>query len=166
MTHYKRLMQILAWLAVAAWMIVIFSMSNQKADESSELSTSTTEIILAQVYPDFESLTESEQQELVANAEYATRKTAHMTEYLVLSALITVALLFNKIEPVKRAAVTVCICCAYAVTDELHQLFIDGRSPRATDVLIDTLGAVVFAAIYLLAVFLINKRKEKKLMQK
>lgn len=166
MTHYKRLMQILAWLAVIAWMIVIFSMSNQKAEDSSDLSTSTTEKILTHIYPDFEKLPEAEQHELVANTEHATRKTAHMTEFFILSALITTALLFNKMEPFKRAAAAVGICCAYAVTDELHQLFINGRSSRATDVLIDTLGAAAFAAIYLLAALLINKRRKKKLMQK
>ena len=35
------------------------------------------------------------------------------------------------------------VAVAYAVTDEVHQLFVPGRSGRITDVLIDGAGAVV-----------------------
>jgi VanZ family protein len=36
---------------------------------------------------------------------------------------------------------------AYAVTDEWHQSFVEGRSGRVTDVLIDALGAAVALAL-------------------
>jgi VanZ family protein len=39
------------------------------------------------------------------------------------------------------------IAVIYAATDEFHQSFSPGRHPRATDVLIDSLGAAIGAAL-------------------
>jgi VanZ family protein len=35
------------------------------------------------------------------------------------------------------------LCILYAITDEYHQSFVPGRSPRGMDVGIDALGAVL-----------------------
>jgi VanZ family protein len=40
------------------------------------------------------------------------------------------------------------ICIIYAVSDELHQLFVPGRGCQLKDVIIDTAGAVSGTAIY------------------
>ena len=52
----------------------------------------------------------------------------------------------------------------YAVTDELHQFFVPGRSARIFDVGIDTFGVITGVLIYLVIIKLINfikKRKQK-----
>jgi VanZ family protein len=41
----------------------------------------------------------------------------------------------------------VLIATAYAVTDEIHQGFVSGRSAQVRDVLIDTAGALVGVAL-------------------
>lgn len=72
------------------------------------------------------------------------RKAAHMTEYALLSLLWWRALRTD--SPLPAALIAV----AYAVTDEWHQSFVDGRHAAATDVLIDaigvTLGVLAFRA--------------------
>ncbi len=165
MSSYKRLLQITAWLAVVAWMIVIFSMSHQKAEQSSELSTSTTQKIFEQLHPTFNELPEEEKQQLIEKTETAVRKTAHMSEYFILSALIIIALLFNNISHKKRALFAIALCCAYAVTDEIHQIFIDGRSCKVTDILIDAFGIILCAVIYLMIAYIIKKTKNRKLLR-
>ena len=45
----------------------------------------------------------------------------------------------------------------YAISDEIHQSFIPGRSPQVTDVLIDTMGVI----LGILLVILVIKIKEK-----
>lgn len=165
MSSYKRLLQITAGLAVVAWMIVIFSMSHQEAKQSSELSTSTTQKIFERLHPTFNELPEEKKQKLVKTTETAVRKTAHMSEYFVLSALIIIALLFNNITHKKRALLAIALCCAYAVTDEIHQIFIDGRSCKVTDILIDTFGAALCAVIYLMIVYIVKKHKKRKLLR-
>lgn len=50
----------------------------------------------------------------------------------------------------------------YACTDEIHQLFVPGRSGQFRDVMIDSLGA--FIGILILSIFLmiINHLKKRK----
>lgn len=76
-------------------------------------------------------------------SEHIVRKTAHVVLYFVLGALIC-----NVVwEYVKRWSVvlltSVTVACLYAVSDELHQLFVGGRSAQVTDVLLDTVASVV-----------------------
>ena len=154
----KRFFQCLAWLLVILWMVLIFSFSGQTAEVSGKISSSTTAKIIAQIYPGFDSLSPDEQAEIIDTAEHFVRKIAHLTEYFILSALLVFALLFNDFLPINRAILVVLISLVYAATDEIHQLFVSGRACRLSDILIDTSGAAIFAALYLLVVKLFNKK--------
>ena len=46
----------------------------------------------------------------------------------------------------------------YACSDEVHQLFVAGRSGQASDVLLDTFGAMVGVGVY----YLLFKKKMKE----
>jgi len=39
-------------------------------------------------------------------------------------------------------------CLFYAASDEIHQLFVPGRGAKATDVLIDGIGALIGIGLY------------------
>lgn len=156
----KRIFQCLAWLLVLLWMGLIFSFSGQTAEVSGEISSSTTSKIIAQIYPGFDSLSPDEQAETIDTAEHLVRKIAHLTEYFILSALLVFALLFNDFMPINRAILAVLISLIYAATDEIHQLFVSGRACRLSDILIDTCGAAIFAAIYLLVVKSLNRKSK------
>jgi VanZ family protein len=70
------------------------------------------------------------------------RKAAHMAEYGLLWLLWWRAL--GRGSPLPAAAIAV----AYAVTDELHQRFVEGRHGTPVDVLIDLAGiALAIAAV-------------------
>jgi len=77
-------------------------------------------------------------------AELFLRKTAHIVEFAILAYLVTRALCtphprltgYDR-HPVPLAGA---LSLAYAVTDELHQHFVPGRSCRFEDVLIDAAG--------------------------
>ena len=68
------------------------------------------------------------------------RKAAHMTEYAILGALLLRAL--------GRELPAFLVGVAYAVTDEIHQHFVEGRHASAVDVALDSVGVAV--GIYLL----------------
>jgi VanZ family protein len=70
------------------------------------------------------------------------RKAAHMAEYGLLWYLWHRALELE--GPLPAAA----IALAYAVTDEYHQTFVDGRRGSPVDVLIDAAGIAVAIAIH------------------
>ena len=64
------------------------------------------------------------------------RKLAHLAEYAVLGVLLDRAL-------GRRLLVAVALAGLYAVTDEVHQLFVEGRHGSPLDVGLDTLGALL-----------------------
>jgi len=65
------------------------------------------------------------------------RKLAHVGEYAILGALLLRAL------GRQRLAAAFALGVAYAVTDEYHQTFVEGRSGTATDVAIDAAGVAL-----------------------
>lgn len=66
------------------------------------------------------------------------RKLAHLAEYAILGALLARA--------TRRPGLALGLAAAYAITDEVHQTFVEGRHGAPLDVGIDTLGAL--AGIY------------------
>ena len=62
------------------------------------------------------------------------RKIAHVMEYAILGALLTRA--------VRRPGLALALAVSYAASDEVHQLFVEGRHGSPLDVLIDTAGAL------------------------
>ena len=73
---------------------------------------------------------------------FLVRKTAHFTEYAILGSLFFINLRNTPKDLIKRPLViSILFSFLYACTDELHQIFVPGRSAQFRDVLIDTLGA-------------------------
>lgn len=74
---------------------------------------------------------------------FLVRKTAHFTEYAILGALFY--LNFRQLQKLnsrpKKILLPIVFSFLYACTDEIHQIFVPGRSAQFRDVLIDTLGA-------------------------
>lgn len=112
-------------------MAYIFYMSHQAGVASSNASSSVTNVFL-QFLP------------LSANHAYMLetiiRKLAHILEYALLTWL-----LFLSIKPyIKQSYCFAFIGSAiYAITDEIHQYFIPGRTALATDVMIDSIGIII-----------------------
>ncbi len=78
--------------------------------------------------------------------EFVARKLAHFTEYALLTFLWWRAL--EGRSGARRAiAAAVAIAVAYAITDEYHQTFVEGRVGAVTDVLIDSAGALTAALL-------------------
>jgi VanZ family protein len=70
----------------------------------------------------------------------ALRKLGHFSEYFVLAVLLARAL---REEPArKRAAVVPALTALYAVSDELHQMFVPSRTASLGDIAIDIVGGV------------------------
>jgi VanZ family protein len=71
------------------------------------------------------------------------RKTAHFTEYFILSMLILRAIRGNRqTTKLVWALTTIALVAGYASLDEFHQSFVPGRTAAVTDVLIDTTGGI------------------------
>ncbi len=73
----------------------------------------------------------------VYNLDFLIKKTAHVMEYTVLF------LLWFRALGHKNPLLAFCVSLAYAFTDEIHQLFVPGRTGRLRDVGIDTIGMII-----------------------
>lgn len=95
---------------------------------------------------------------------FIVRKCAHFLEYLVLgiSMIVTVRDLSGWNRRI-GAVVSLLICAAYAATDEVHQMFVQGRSCEVRDILIDSMGALFGILIACLISYLhANRRRGRE----
>jgi VanZ family protein len=88
---------------------------------------------------------------VISVIDYLIRKAAHVTVFGILAVLFKTAL---HIERPKGYLFAWFLTAFYASTDEWHQSFVPGRTSSVYDVMIDSMGALVF----LLCLFLWKKR--------
>ena len=79
------------------------------------------------------------------------RKLAHFTLYFILEVLVINALLISGIKK-KVIIYSLLICLLYAISDEIHQIFIPGRAGMVIDVLIDLSGSFLASNIVYLKI--------------
>lgn len=125
-------------------MSLIFCFSNQKADDSSKLSDGLI-VKVANIFVD-KNLSTKDKEIILEKYTTIVRKTAHFGIYLVLGILVINFLCEYNIKHI--ILVSLIVCLLYSITDEVHQLFIEGRSGEVRDVLIDTSGSFVGVCSY------------------
>lgn len=147
----------LLWLPAVVIMFGIFRFSSMDADASSDLSSGIVVHLLTFLGGcSRHQLLENEK--LFSLAEFLIRKTAHALEYALLGAAFAVPFAYQVGLSGKRLAFVSIACAAgYACADELHQLFVSGRSGRLLDVGIDTAGACIGVLLCLLALKKLRK---------
>ena len=120
-------------------------------------------LIVGIFYPEFDNLPAAEQTEIVASLQFLARKSAHFSIYMILGVLSFLAVIsYEKLLFVLRLTVSGSVCLLYAASDEIHQLFIPGRSGEVRDVMIDFSGAVLGIALSMLVFLLICRIKKKR----
>lgn len=152
------------WLVVTiVWMAVIFSFSAKEADESAAMSHSVGKEIGRLIIPEFGSWSENKQEQFAERIDFPVRKCAHASEYAVLGVLILgTAYSFSEDGEKMSALFSWCIGTAYAATDEIHQLFVPGRSCQFRDVCIDGAGVLAGVLLFSMIKHQIEKSREKK----
>ena len=153
----KKQIKIFKILLILIWMIVIFMFSNEKGAKSTSTSRKVTEAIVQTV----SSKSIEENEPIIASLDKVIRKLAHYTIYTIGGIVI-----FNyakTTEKTKKEKILYSISfgACYAITDEIHQFFVSGRSARIFDVGIDTLGVITGILIYLAIIKIIETTKLK-----
>ncbi len=126
-------------ILIIIWMAVVFNFSSQQSKKSSNTSQTVIKTSLSQV-KSFKKMEEPKQNELIEQLQHPTRKIAHFTIYTIGGLIIYNFFNTFNICNKKKIIYAIIFGMLYATTDEIHQLFIDGRSGQITDVLIDTAG--------------------------
>ena len=156
------------WLfLMLIWLMVIFSFSAKKADESTVMSHSVGKLIGNIVMPEYRSWPEDKQEQFAKKIDFPVRKCAHASEYAVLGVLMLgTAYSFAEDQGKKNRLLCWCAGTAYAATDEFHQLFVPGRSCQFRDVCIDSAGILTGIVLFSLIKHQIAKYNEKKKVAK
>ena len=109
----------------------------------------------------FHAMHEAEQESIVSAFQFSVRIAGHILEYMILGMLCTAALFQYELSFKKRFFISACICLLYAVSDEVHQLFVPGRSCQISDIGFDFLGSVL-GSLAISGLGSIVKKRHKK----
>lgn len=122
------------------WILVIFYNSSQTAINSNEISFKIVRYI-AKGYEKlgFEPITTAQFMKI----NVIVRKLAHGFQFCILAIILNTFITYLNVKRENIIFYTLLLVIAFAIGDELHQLFVDGRTPSAIDVVIDFIGGVV-----------------------
>lgn len=147
----------LAGVLAIVWMCIIFAFSAQSKEESGEVSESFTYHMVSTTRTFFHlDMSDARVKEIADAIEGFVRKAAHMTEYGILSVLLFIWLGQWEMSLLRRGGTAFGAAAVYAATDEIHQLFVAGRSGRFTDVCIDSAGAILGIVLFVLIVKMVT----------
>lgn len=144
------------WTLTIAVMTFIFFMSHQSRAVSSQTSESFIKFFLSV----FTFIDETKMASLVDGLQFIVRKGAHFTIYAVLGVSSYSAMLTYSIKPKIQILISCGFCLLYAISDEIHQLFVL-RGGKLYDVGIDFLGSVVGILIVYIIFKFVDKRRRK-----
>ena len=143
---------------------LIFWFSAQKGNESQALSDPLTLQVAQLLRPDLMQMSEPERVDFLNLLSTVIRKNAHFCEFALLGFNLMGAMRFNfpGLSNGNCRLRAMGIAVAYAITDELHQLFVSDRAARALDVLIDSAGSLTGTFVLTLGLTilaLLNQRR-------
>lgn len=127
-------------LLLIGWMTLIFYMSQQSGSDSADSSNLVADIIyyvyrmIARPHVSMDKL------EFLSRFIPIIRKTAHFVEFMILGILVSVN--FTEHHIPKAMIIAVLFCILYAISDEIHQLFIINRHCSIMDMFIDSMGSL------------------------
>lgn len=145
----KTILRAIILLLIILWMLTVFGFSNQDGEQSSNLSREIASKIV-------------KTEEQIDIIEPYIRKLAHLSEYALGGMLFLAMALTFQISDKKRMLYSFLIGIEYAIIDEVHQLFIDGRAGKVTDVLIDSVGVALGICALMFVYILMKKIRAKR----
>lgn len=160
MTHTKKSILLISWAAVAAVAIAIFLFSAQNSQESTQVSHG----LIERIYLWYTNLfgrpcTSGELIRISAFWDHFVRKLAHFSIYTLLGLCSANAFYLTFLQLKKAVGLALLTGCLYAVSDEIHQLFVPGRSCQITDMALDSCGVLLGILLFCALFAAITKRR-------
>lgn len=161
-TPFKHIMsitktnRIISVIITLLWVGVIFSFSLQPAETSSEISAGVGRWILEHLLPGLMQRFDSMPQAQLDFWHTLLRKAGHFSEFFLLGVLSLFTARQMKFR--RREMIGFLFCVFVASMDETIQLFVSGRSGQVSDVMLDSVGALVGIMSALLVKHFVCKR--------
>ena len=135
--------KIVLYILIIFWMGLIFSFSNQPSIASDGVSNGlmaklidVVEVVIGHEFSDMEI------ENIYKYGITPLRKCAHLSIYFILGILMYSLVKEYQLDRKKVFTISLLFCILYACSDEIHQLFVFGRSGEVRDVLIDSFGSL------------------------
>ena len=158
----KMIIKIIGIILILIWMITVFIFSNEKETESKVTSRKVTVAIVQAI----SGQDISDDEELLKDVDKVVRKLAHYTLYTIGGMLIISFIYTLEKSKKEKILYSIAFGICFVITDEVHQLFVPGRTGRLLDVGIDTLGIITGVLIFLIIKEMIGAVKTKIQEQK
>lgn len=159
----KVIITVILWALVITWMGGIFYFSHQTKQESGNLSSGISDKLYETIEWTPGGKTKVHNDTWFRwKYEVFVRKSAHMMLYAVLSMLLTLAVERHTEKKLFRFIIPFGIGVLYAVSDEIHQHYVPGRSGNFTDVLWDLAGIIIGCLVLKLFACMYRKMKKRK----
>lgn len=148
--------KVLLWSAVILTSLMIFNFSAAPGYKSKTLSHKVTEKVVD--VP--ENVNETDMLKIgftFKQLHAIVRKIGHILEFALLGAFTFMLSKSYNLSLKACIVISLSYCLLFAISDEIHQLFVDGRAGRVKDVIIDFLGSSLGVAL----THLVKKRKNQ-----
>ena len=141
--------------------IAIFIFSSQDAKKSSLTSKEFVKKVI-EIIPFTKSLNNIQKKQIIENSQFFIRKLAHFSIYTL--AGFCIIGFFSTLKKIKKKNIvylTLIIGILYAISDEIHQMYSDGRTPKFLDIIIDSIGILCGIIIFYGIQKMIKKMNKK-----
>lgn len=141
--------RIVLFILIIFMMCIIFKFSSSNGEESTKHSMGligkTIGVIAEIINPD---ITEEEKIILYEKYHLPVRKIAHISEYFILCLFVCLFLSTYNLDYVFVIFYSFMFCFFYAFTDEIHQIYVPGRSGNMIDIFVDSVGILTCLMLY------------------
>ena len=149
----KEQIKVLKILLIVIWMIIIFIFSAQQGNDSGDTSRKFTAAIIRiitgkKIEPN---------DPFIEAIQLLIRKFAHFTIYSIGGFLIMNYTYTTEKTKKEKILYSITTGGCFAITDEIPQFFVPGRSARILDIGIDTAGVITGVIVYLILRKVIEK---------
>ena len=145
----KRYSKAFAWVAFLAISVTIFGFSHQSAEQSSKVSQSVLHEILLRIHSGYAGMEPVEQVSVIAIYHTWIRSAAHFSLYMIWGFTLSILLKTYQFGRKKLFITVLTAGSTYAILDEIHQLFLKGRSAQLADVFTDVCGVLTGLGCFL-----------------
>ncbi|MBQ9978114.1 MAG: VanZ family protein [Clostridia bacterium] len=160
----KLIIRYVFWAFTLAIMVFIFVMSGQTSQESDNTSSSFINSIFTLFMDNFKGLSEIEKEAIIQSFQFIVRKLAHFSIYAALGVCSYSAIATYNLVKMKKFFLSLGFCFVYSLTDEFHQIFVEGRAGRLYDVAIDSVGALAGILFVILVLFIYKKITSRRML--
>jgi VanZ family protein len=153
--------KIISALIVLLTMVAIFMFSSENGEKSNKTSGGVTAFVVKTVVKDFEKMTLQKKESVMQKFTEIVRTLAHFGIFSVLGFFSANFINTFKCSHLKRNVFAVVFGFAYALSDEIHQIFVPGRAFQISDIVVDTVGAVLGVIVFWLTLTAFKRKFAK-----